>query len=174
VTRLNATAATDRALIYVNGVKLTSFLLGTNFTIQRCTRILMEQRVHYYWSLSKELTYFDGYLTEVNFIDGQALTADDFGEFDDNGTWKPLAYTGTYGTNGFYLNGVGVTDESGNGNDWTNNNLNLSTSTATTYDQMKDTPSLVDENAGNFATLNPLDKPTSDNAHLLTHHHQAS
>jgi hypothetical protein len=52
---------------------------------------------------------------------------------------------------------VGVTDESGNGNDWTNNNLNLSTSTATTYDQMKDTPSLVDENAGNFATLNPLD-----------------
>jgi hypothetical protein len=84
------------------------------------------------------------------------LTADDFGEFDDNGTWKPLAYTGTYGTNGFYLNGVGVTDESGNGNDWTNNNLNLSTSTAATYDQMKDTPSLVDENAGNFATLNPL------------------
>jgi hypothetical protein len=51
---------------------------------------------------------------------------------------------------------VGVTDESGNGNDWTNNNLNLSTSTATTYDQMKDTPSLVDENAGNFAVLNPL------------------
>jgi hypothetical protein len=99
----------------------------------------------------------DGYLTEVNFIDGQALTPSDFGEFDDNGTWKPLAYTGTYGTNGFYLNGVGVTDESGNGNDWTNNNLNLSTSTETTYDQMKDTPSLVDTNAGNFAVLNPLD-----------------
>jgi hypothetical protein len=51
------------------------------------------------------------------------------------------------------LDGVGVTDQSGNGNDWTNNNLNLSTSTATTYDQMKDTPSLVDENAGNFCTL---------------------
>jgi hypothetical protein len=95
-------------------------------------------------------------VTEVNFIDGQALTADDFGEYDDNGTWKAKNYTGTYGTNGFYLNGVGVTDQSGNGNNWTNNNLNLSTSTATTYDQMKDTPSLVDENAGNFATLNPL------------------
>jgi hypothetical protein len=94
----------------------------------------------------------DGYLTEINFIDGQALDPTDFGEFDDNGTWKPLAYTGTYGTNGFYLNGVGVTDESGNGNDWTNNNLNLSTSTATTYDQMKDTPSLVDD-AGMRVTL---------------------
>jgi hypothetical protein len=92
-------------------------------------------------------------MTEFNFIDGQALDPTDFGEFDDNGTWKPLAYTGTYGTNGFYLNGVGVTDESGNGNDWTNNNLNLSTSTDTTYDQMKDTPSLVDTNAGNFAVI---------------------
>jgi hypothetical protein len=55
---------------------------------------------------------------------------------------------------------VGVTDESGNGNDWTNNNLNLSTSTATTYDQMKDTPSLVDENAGNFAVINPIMEET--------------
>jgi hypothetical protein len=48
--------------------------------------------------------HFDGYLTEFNFIDGQALTADDFGEYDDTtGVWKPKEYTGTYGTNGFYL-----------------------------------------------------------------------
>ena len=47
--------------------------------------------------------YLDGYITEVNFIDGQALDADDFGEYDANGTWKAKEYTGTYGTNGFYL-----------------------------------------------------------------------
>jgi hypothetical protein len=48
--------------------------------------------------------YFDGYLTEVNFIDGQALTPSSFGEFDSvTGVWKPAKYTGTYGTNGFYL-----------------------------------------------------------------------
>jgi hypothetical protein len=27
----------------------------------------------------------------------------DFGEFDeDSGIWKPIAYTGTYGTNGYF------------------------------------------------------------------------
>ena len=48
--------------------------------------------------------HFDGYLTEFNFIDGQALDADDFGSYDDTtGVWKPKEYLGTYGTNGFYL-----------------------------------------------------------------------
>jgi hypothetical protein len=43
-------------------------------------------------------------MSEINFIDGQALAPTDFGEFDeDSGVWKPIAYTGTYGTNGFYL-----------------------------------------------------------------------
>jgi hypothetical protein len=48
--------------------------------------------------------YSDGYLSETNFIDGQQLAPSDFGEFDeDSGIWKPIAYEGTYGTNGFYL-----------------------------------------------------------------------
>jgi len=48
--------------------------------------------------------HFDGYLTEFNFIDGQVLTANDFGETNTiTGVWKPKEYTGTYGTNGFYL-----------------------------------------------------------------------
>ena len=47
------------------------------------------------------LWYLDGYIGEVNFIDGQALTADSFGETGDYGEWKPIAYAGTYGTNGF-------------------------------------------------------------------------
>jgi hypothetical protein len=154
-TDLTQAIAGNRCKLYVNGNQITAF--GTNdpppqnYASQQFNSAMVHNIGRFFSS-----NYVDGYLTEINFIDGQALTADDFGEFDDNGTWKPLAYTGTYGTNGFYLNGVGVTDESGNGNDWTNNNLNLSTSTAATYDQMKDTPSLVDENAGNFATLNPL------------------
>ena len=46
----------------------------------------------------------DGYLTEVNFVDGQALTPSDFGDTnEDTGVWQPIKYTGTYGTNGFYL-----------------------------------------------------------------------
>jgi hypothetical protein len=87
-------------------------------------------------------------LSEFNFIDGQALAPSDFGEFDsDSGIWKPIAYTGTYGTNGFYLefkdsSALGD-DTSGNGNDFTVNNL-------TSIDQTTDTPT------NNFATMNPL------------------
>ena len=86
--------------------------------------------------------YLDGYLAEVHFTDGQALDADSFGEFK-NGVWVPKAYSGSYGTNGFYLEFDGdVTDSSGNGNDWTANNL-------ASTDYMLDSPT------NNFATLNP-------------------
>ena len=47
--------------------------------------------------------YFDGYMAEINHIDGQALTPSSFGQFDSNNVWQPIKYTGTYGTNGFYL-----------------------------------------------------------------------
>ena len=48
--------------------------------------------------------YLDGQLAEVHFIDGQALTAADFGEANANSQWVPKEVTGlTYGTNGFYL-----------------------------------------------------------------------
>ena len=92
--------------------------------------------------------YFDGYLTEVNFIDGQALTPSSFGETDAvTGVWKPKKYTGTYGTNGFYLNfsdnsaataaAIGK-DSSGNGNNWTPNNISVTA--GATYDSMLDVP----------------------------------
>jgi len=93
--------------------------------------------------------YLDSYLSEFNFIDGQQLTPSSFGETDtDTGIWKPKAYSGTYGTNGFYLkfaNSASLgTDSSGNGNTFTVNNL-------TSVDQTTDTPT------NNFATWNPLD-----------------
>jgi hypothetical protein len=45
-----------------------------------------------------------GYISEFHLVDGTALTPTDFGEYDeDSGIWKPKAYTGSYGTNGFYL-----------------------------------------------------------------------
>ena len=95
--------AADRMSMYVNGVEQTSFSsrtdpsqnLETNFNNN------IEHRIS-----SRDYAndqYWDGYLTEVNWIDGQALDADDFGEYDANGTWKAKQYTGTYGTNGFYL-----------------------------------------------------------------------
>jgi hypothetical protein len=92
---------------------------------------------------------YNGYLAEFVFIDGTALDPTSFGEFDaDTGIWKPIDVSGlTFGTNGFYLefkdsSALGD-DTSGNGNDFTVNNL-------TSIDQTTDTCT------NNFATLNSL------------------
>ena len=46
---------------------------------------------------------FDGYMSEINFIDGTAVAPSNFAETGTYGEWKPIEYSGTYGTNGFYL-----------------------------------------------------------------------
>jgi hypothetical protein len=91
---------------------------------------------------------FTGYMAEIHHIDGSQLAPTEFGEYDeDSGIWKPKAYTGSHGTNGFYLDFADASDlgddESGNGNDWTEVNL-------TAADQATDTPT------NNFATYNVL------------------
>jgi len=97
---------------------------------------------------------FLGYMAEYVFIDGTALTPTSFGEFDeDSGIWKPIDVSGlTFGTNGFYLDfensGSLGADVSGNGNNFTVNNL-------TSIDQTTDTPT------NNYATLNPLDNDSN-------------
>jgi hypothetical protein len=72
----------------------------------------------------------DQYLADIHFIDSQALTPSAFGEFDTNGVWQPIEYTGTFGTTGFHLpfsdNSTAAalgTDSSGAGNTWTVNNI---------------------------------------------------
>ena len=156
----NATAA-DRQIIYVNGTRITSYQSSATVALGQSSQI-NSATGHTIGEFENVNVNFDGYLTEINFIDGQAIDPTDFGEFDeDTGVWKPKEYEGTYGTNGFYLDGSGVTDSSGNGNNWTNNNLNLTTSSATTYDLMNDVPTLTDEDTANFCTLNPLDTTLS-------------
>jgi hypothetical protein len=90
----------------------------------------------------------DLYLANTHGIDGQALAPTDFGEFNDDGVWVPKAYTGTYGTNGFYITGEDSaalgTDYSGNGNNFTSSGL-------TSADQVTDTPT------DNYCTISPLD-----------------
>ena len=91
--------------------------------------------------------YFDGYLSQVCFIDGQQLDPTSFGEYK-NGVWVPKDPSGlTFGTNGFYLD---FADSSALGNDVSGNNNDFTSSGLTSTDQMIDTPT------NNFATLNPL------------------
>lgn len=155
----NATAS-NRIRMYLNGVQITSFSSTTDPSLNYAGYLNASGQSHTIGGTSG--AYFDGYLTEINFVDGQALTPSDFGEYDAvTGVWKAKKYVGTYGTNGFYLNFSDNTstttlgyDYSGNGNNWTANNISLTS--GVTYDSMTDVPTLTSETAGNYAVLNPL------------------
>ena len=90
---------------------------------------------------------FDGYIAEVQFVNGTALGPEYFGKFKE-GIWiaKPSYKDqgGSYGTNGFYLSGV--TEQSGNNLSFSGTNMR-----AGSVDVVPDTP----EN--NFATFNFAD-----------------
>jgi hypothetical protein len=168
----NGTAA-NRVLLYVNGSQVTSFSTQATASPSEQSEWNKAQSNQIGRYAFNGTSYFDGYLTEINFVDGQALTPTSFGAFDAvTGIWNPIRYSGTYGTNGFYLNfsdnsGATATtigkDSSGNGNNWTPNNISVTA--GTTYDSMVDTPTNygIDTGAGgevrgNYCVMNPLDK----------------
>ena len=141
--------AADRMKMYVNGVRLTSFVTNTNAGSNVDSYVNTSGDPNYigiYQASSKKL---DAYLCETVLIDGTALAADSFGEFDsDSGIWKPIDVSGlTFGTNGFYLD---FEDSSALGNDAAGSN-NFTVNNLTALDQSTDTCT------NNFATMNPLD-----------------
>jgi hypothetical protein len=139
--------ASNRAKIYVNGNQITAFNSAV-YQSQNSSLTYNSATTHYLGCLGGPTRFLDGYMTEINFIDGQALTPSSFGTTDSTtGAWVPMPYTGTYGTNGFYLNFKDNTstttigyDYSGNSNNWTANNISLTA--GTTYDSMVDVPTL--------------------------------
>ena len=163
--------SSNRIKLYVNGTQVTSLQTATYPSQNQTSNI--NNNVAQYLGVNAGATsqYFDGYLTEVNFIDGQALTPSSFGETDlVTGVWKPKKYAGTYGTNGFYLPFTDVAttsgsnaglgkDFSGNGNYWNTNNISVTA--GTTYDSMNDVPTLTSATQANYCVLNPLDKNTN-------------
>jgi len=158
--------STNRWKFYVNGFQITSFS-ATQYPTQNYQGYVNSTVAHYIGVRAASSTPFDGYLTEVNFIDGQALTPSSFGSTNAlTGVWQPAKYTGTYGTNGFYLNfssnGTSAalgTDFSGNSNTWTVNNISVTA--GVTYDSMTDVPTLTSATAANYCVLNPLNKQSS-------------
>jgi hypothetical protein len=158
----NATQA-DRCKLYVNGSRVTSFATNT-ITATSTQNLQINSTSAHAMGINtiSSAFYVDLYQTEVNFIDGQALTPSSFGSTNAiTGVWQPAKYTGTYGTNGFYLNfssnstaaALG-TDFSGNSNTWTVNNISVTA--GTTYDSMTDVPTLTSATAANYCVLNPL------------------
>jgi len=172
VVAVDTTQATssNRVKIYVNGSQVTAFGTAT-YPTQNYDWAFNNSVIH---TISDDaanvptgLYHFDGYMAEINSIDGQALTPSSFGETSaTTGVWQPKKYTGTYGTNGFYLPftdnsalttssnaGLGK-DFSGNANYWTTNNISITS--GSTYDSMTDVPTLTSATAANYCVLNPL------------------
>ena len=159
--------ASDRVKVYWNGVRLTPNA-STYPTLNSDTTMNPASTAFRFMSDVTNGTYVDGYAGEVNFIDGQALTPSSFGQTDSaTGVWVPKKYSGTYGTNGFYLKFADATstttignDSSGNGNNFTSSGISVTS--GVTFDQMLDTPTL------NYCVLNPLQKyqVTLSNANL--------
>tara|TARA_B110000503_G_scaffold64795_1_gene101992 strand:+ start:1992 stop:3440 length:1449 start_codon:yes stop_codon:yes gene_type:complete len=95
--------ASNRTKLYVNNELIASF--STENYVPQNTLLSWNNTVPHRIGIPLAGTNsFDGYLTEINAIDGQALTPSDFGETNaTTGVWQPAEYTGSYGTNGFYL-----------------------------------------------------------------------
>ena len=144
--------ASDRVKLYVNGELETDLGFSSYPSLNHDTYINNSSYVHRIGRYGTTSFYADGYMAEINFIDGTALSPTSFGETNGNGVWIPKAYSGAYGTNGFYITGATAGDL---GEDFSGNNNDFTSAGLTTADQMLDTPT------NNFCTWNPLDKNTS-------------
>jgi len=155
VVAVDTTQATanNRVKIYVNGVLQTAF--DTNTAPSKDQNLSTNESTYEIGSGEAGNYYFDGYLAECIYCDGQSLAADSFGEFDDTGIWKPIKVSGlTFGDEGFYLEfkQVGTSaNASGIGADTSGNTHHFTVANLTAVDQSTDTCT------NNFATMNPLD-----------------
>jgi len=143
----------ERFRLYINGVRETDFAteqaLGASELVYWFGKSTPTTLGAYFTGTGYADTYyFDGYMAEMHGVDGTALDQDSFGEFNSSGIWVPKEYTGSHGTDGFYIKGADASDlginSAANGNDFTLNGIS-------SHDQVTDSPT------NNFAVLNPLD-----------------
>ena len=153
----NSTTA-SRTLLYVNGVNHVLSEIAADgeasyFNVDGINHNFGASRTSD--SSGTVWSEFDGYVSEANFCDGQALGPTSFGE-TKNGVWIPIDTSGlTFGNNGFRIRhdqvGVGTASTSTIGADVSGKTNHLTSSgIAATDCAMRDSP----EN--NFATWNPL------------------
>ena len=146
--------AGNRLRQYINGVEVTAFDIEAQPSQDYQTLMNTASKHDIGYAHYSGSEFLDGYMAEIHFIDGAAKAPTDFGEVDDNGVWIPKKYSGSYGTNGFYLefkqtgtsansSGIGA-DTSGNDNHFAVTNLAATDVTTDTC-------------TNNFCTLNSVD-----------------
>jgi hypothetical protein len=142
--------AANRIKFYVNGTVVSSYA-DTSYPAENLdSQLNRSGNLQMIGQDANDDKYFDGYLAEVVLIDGQALDATSFGEYNSDSPtiWQPIDVSGlTFGDDGFYLDfedsGDLGDDESGKGNDFAETNL-------AAIDQSTDTCTL------NYSVMNPL------------------
>lgn len=146
----------DRLEMYINGDEVTSFSTDQRSSTTQNQLTTFGGTYAHQIGRDESSAYFDGHMAEVHFVDGSALDHTSFGELK-SGVWIPKRYSGSHGTNGFYLKFNGnVNDSSGNGNDWTANNVN------------SDDLGVTDSPTNNFAVFNPLAEVHEDSTGTYT------
>ena len=140
--------ASNRMRLYVNGVEETSFQATTNMGQNDQTGFSQGGIEHTFGYRSSNQGSaggaLDAFLADLNFIDGQALSPTDFGEFDTSGVWQPKKYSGSYGTNGFHLDfkdsssNAALGYDAAGSNNFTVNNLKASAPGLATANQGMD------------------------------------
>ena len=81
--------AEDRVIAYINGERITEYSINNIFS--QNTDTVVNTTVAHYVGRMVSGNYFDGYIAEFNFIDGQALTPASFAETDTlTGEYKPI------------------------------------------------------------------------------------
>jgi hypothetical protein len=173
---VDSTQATssNRVKVYINGSQVTAFATSSYPVTQNADYEVNNTSFHAIAksAVTGESNYVDAYLADIHFCDGTAYDASAFGEFSaTTGVWMPKQFTGSYGSQGWKLDfadnsaATATTlgkDSSGNGNNWTPNNLSVTAGAGN--DSLVDVPvngSEVDTGAGgqvrgNYCTLNPL------------------
>ena len=151
--------ADNRVKVYVNGVQETSFLTSNN-PGQNDTKGFSHNSEHTIGRTNIDNgSPFDGYMTEFHAVGGSQLDPTSFGEFNENGVWIPKKYTGSHGTNGFYLEfkQTGTSqNSSGIGADTSGNDNHFAVSNLAAIDVTTDTCT------NNFCTGNPIAKYIND------------
>ena len=145
----------DRIKLYVNGSQITSFSTNTNsLTSNQDLPVNVSTATIGVGANAVGTAELDGYLADVNYIDGTALTPSSFGE-TKSGVWIPKNTSGlTFGTNGFRLEfkqtGTGTASSSTIGADTSGNDSHYTSTNLGAFDVMPDSPT------NNFAVMNPL------------------
>jgi len=141
-------SGTDKCKLFINGTLETSFATDNRSSAGAMNHINQSSQAQFVGN-NNAGNGFDGYIAEVCVIDGTALVATSFGEFDsDSEIWKPIDVSGlTFGTNGFYLD---FEDSSNLGND-VNGGTDLTANNLAAIDQS------TDNCINNFAVMNSID-----------------